>query len=311
MIRLKSLITEAVVTSPDFVAYIKDQEGAVKDSAGMHKAYQDSVGVWTIGYGHTGNVKPGQRWTEKQAEDQLKKDLIDAENKTLSYVQNKFPGSKISTHQIKMLTDFVFNVGSLSKFPKFTTAVVKQNWDDAVKNYKRFAGGRELQRRNQAFYNMFLKPVLSLAKKKPIEQPESGKRQHTTLVGKTLYALPGDPGYATVRDEDYVNNGFINNVVKRVWFPEPIGTAKFAKTGKDGKIWYYVKLSDGSGYGYVRSDVVKTSPSEVYIVKPGDTLLKIALANRLTLDRIKELNNMKNDNIRPGQSIRLIPGITK
>ncbi len=32
------------------------------------KAYQDSVGVWTIGYGHTGtDVKPGLVITEAQA----------------------------------------------------------------------------------------------------------------------------------------------------------------------------------------------------------------------------------------------------
>ncbi|MGL4675515.1 MAG: lysozyme, partial [Wohlfahrtiimonas sp.] len=32
------------------------------------KAYQDSVGVWTIGYGHTKNVRKGDVITQTQAD---------------------------------------------------------------------------------------------------------------------------------------------------------------------------------------------------------------------------------------------------
>ena len=38
-------------------------------------AYQDSVGVWTIGYGHTNGVKKGDKITQYQAEQFLKEDL--------------------------------------------------------------------------------------------------------------------------------------------------------------------------------------------------------------------------------------------
>lgn len=43
-------------------------------------AYQDSVGVWTIGYGHTAEAGPpapkaGMKITEKEADDILKRDL--------------------------------------------------------------------------------------------------------------------------------------------------------------------------------------------------------------------------------------------
>ena len=34
-------------------------------------AYQDSVGVWTIGYGHTKGVVPGMTITQGQAEQML------------------------------------------------------------------------------------------------------------------------------------------------------------------------------------------------------------------------------------------------
>ena len=38
-------------------------------------AYKDSVGVWTIGYGHTAGVKVGDKITQYQAEQFLKEDL--------------------------------------------------------------------------------------------------------------------------------------------------------------------------------------------------------------------------------------------
>lgn len=37
------------------------------------KAYQDIVGVWTIGYGETLGVKQGDVWTQEQADEQLRK----------------------------------------------------------------------------------------------------------------------------------------------------------------------------------------------------------------------------------------------
>ncbi len=36
-------------------------------------AYQDSVGVWTIGYGHTSGVSEGQTITQTQADAYLRK----------------------------------------------------------------------------------------------------------------------------------------------------------------------------------------------------------------------------------------------
>ena len=38
-------------------------------------AYQDTAGVWTIGYGHTQGVKRGDKITQFQAEQFLKEDL--------------------------------------------------------------------------------------------------------------------------------------------------------------------------------------------------------------------------------------------
>ena len=68
-------------------------------------AYQDSVGVWTIGYGHTAGVKKGDRITAYQAEQFLKEDLAKFEA-----VANKC--KKLSTQgKYDAVVDFIYNCG--------------------------------------------------------------------------------------------------------------------------------------------------------------------------------------------------------
>lgn len=75
------------------------------------RAYQDSVGVWTIGYGHTAaagppSVSAGQTITEAEAESILKKDLELFENGVRDLV--KVP---VNSDQFSALVSFSFNVG--------------------------------------------------------------------------------------------------------------------------------------------------------------------------------------------------------
>jgi len=163
MISLKRLLTETVVKDPKFIAYIKSVEGLGKGSTEKkHVAYYDTVGkVWTIGYGHTGNVKSGMTWTAAVAEQYLIDDLIKAETRALDFVKQNYPASKLGTTQTQMLTDFAFNLGGLSKFPTFTKAVVTKNWKLAAQEYKRYGDGKELTNRNAAFYAKLLEPLLA------------------------------------------------------------------------------------------------------------------------------------------------------
>lgn len=70
------------------------------------KAYQDTGGVWTVGYGHTGpDVKPGMVVTEAKADDLLREDLQEAE----AGVRRLFP--RTSPYQFDALVSFVFNLG--------------------------------------------------------------------------------------------------------------------------------------------------------------------------------------------------------
>jgi lysozyme len=70
-------------------------------------AYQDSVGVWTIGYGHTGpEVHHGQCISEIEAETLLRSDLSSAVRAVRKAVQ-----VNLAQHQFDALVDFSFNLG--------------------------------------------------------------------------------------------------------------------------------------------------------------------------------------------------------
>lgn len=71
------------------------------------QAYRDSVGIWTIGYGHTKDVKAGQTCTFDEAVQFLKDDLVDAQNAVAFYV--RVPLTQ-SMHDA--LTSMAFNLGT-------------------------------------------------------------------------------------------------------------------------------------------------------------------------------------------------------
>jgi lysozyme len=71
------------------------------------RAYQDSVGVWTIGYGHTGkDVMEGTVITEQQAIAMLISDIS-----TAVAAVNRLVKVGLTQNQFDALVDFVFNLG--------------------------------------------------------------------------------------------------------------------------------------------------------------------------------------------------------
>lgn len=70
-------------------------------------AYQDSAGVWTIGYGHTGGVQPGDRITTAEAEQLLRQDTAWAQQAVRDLVR-----VPLSQGQFDALTSFTFNLGA-------------------------------------------------------------------------------------------------------------------------------------------------------------------------------------------------------
>lgn len=70
-------------------------------------AYQDTGGVWTIGWGHTGGVKKGDTCTAEQAAEWLAADVSWAEEAVTKAVT-----VPLSQSMFDALVSFVFNLGA-------------------------------------------------------------------------------------------------------------------------------------------------------------------------------------------------------
>jgi lysozyme len=72
------------------------------------KAYKDMVGVWTVGYGHTGrDVLPGQVITLEEAESLLISDLYFFEAKVMEEVH-----VPLNDNQFAALVSWTYNLGA-------------------------------------------------------------------------------------------------------------------------------------------------------------------------------------------------------
>lgn len=70
-------------------------------------AYDDGVGVWTIGVGHTKGVVKGDKIDDRQVDEYLREDLESAE-----YAVNSLAKVDLEQHQFDALVSLVFNIGS-------------------------------------------------------------------------------------------------------------------------------------------------------------------------------------------------------
>ncbi|RPD37049.1 lysozyme [Candidatus Liberibacter solanacearum] len=110
------------------------------------KAYLDSVGVLTIGYGHTGpDVYADMSITLQQADDLLMQDAA----KSLDSLFAVSPTvESAGENRISAIGDFVFNLG-IGNYNKstFKKCVDTQDWMNASQECKRWvhAGGKQLK----------------------------------------------------------------------------------------------------------------------------------------------------------------------
>lgn len=119
-------------------------------------AYQDSVGIWTIGWGHTGSVKKGDIWTQGEADNILLNDLDKFEGYVNQYV--KVP---LTQNQFDALVSWTFNLGPGNlKSSTILTKLNEKKYDEVPSQMKRWnkAGGKVLhglERRRNAEAVMF------------------------------------------------------------------------------------------------------------------------------------------------------------
>ena len=100
-------------------------------------AYQDSVGVWTIGYGHTKGVYAGMTITQEEAEQMLLTELEEYEG----YVE-KYVTVPLTQNQFDALVVWVYNLGPTN----FRNSTLLKELNSG--NYT--AAGKEITRWNKA-----------------------------------------------------------------------------------------------------------------------------------------------------------------
>jgi len=124
------------------------------------QAYQDAAGVWTIGYGHTYNVREGDRISQQYADDLLKDDIERVERQLMALHDSEV--LNMTPQQLDAVVSFVFNLG-INRWRYSTLRrcimlgkpkeVIRKEWMQWVR-----AGGKQLPglvKRRQWEFNRF------------------------------------------------------------------------------------------------------------------------------------------------------------
>ena len=90
------------------------------------KAYQDSKGVWTIGWGHTKNVHPGDVITREQAEQFIRDDFAWVERTLNADLVTGRDKPLVTQNEFDALCSLVFNIGSQAYLDSTVRRKIKQ-----------------------------------------------------------------------------------------------------------------------------------------------------------------------------------------
>ena len=107
------------------------------------RAYADSGGVETIGYGHTGDVTPGETITQAQAVAYLQGDVASASAQVAKLVE-----IVLTPNEFSALVSFEYNTGALGISPGLALINAKlfeSAWDDHFCLYTHDANGNTLE----------------------------------------------------------------------------------------------------------------------------------------------------------------------
>ena len=169
------------------------------------QAYQDSGGVWTIGYGHTNGVYPGCKITQTVADEFLKQDLHNAEK----YVGAYDHIYHFTQAQFDALVSFTYNAGAgnLKKLLSGGTKPIELVKKDILNCCVRAKGKllKGLVRRRNAEHNLMgpcMKDVEDVAK-----EVLDGKWGN----GKARQQLLTDAGYDYKKVQEVVNARLSSN----------------------------------------------------------------------------------------------------
>lgn len=207
-------------------------------------AYKDSIGVPTIGFGHTHEVKMGQTITQAQADAFLKSDCASAEKAVNSYSEYNW-----NQNQFDALVSFTFNCGSgnlktLLNNGQRTIAEISSK----ITAYNK-AGGKVLQglvNRRAAEKELFDKPLSFVTNSTPVIS--SSNNQSETSI------------YSLGKINTQSNNLNIRSA--------PSSTASKVGSYKKGELVYLISKTSTNWYktdkGYISGDYVITARGKVF-----------------------------------------------
>lgn len=163
------------------LALIKEYEGF------RSAAYRDSVGVWTIGYGHTAmagppDVKPGLKISDSEAEEILLRDV-----ELFARGVRQLLTVTLTDQQFSALVSFAYNVGLGNFKTSSVRKAVNTNDLDAVGRRLQLwnkAGGRVLPglvRRRAAEAALFASNSHSMVPK-PVERQTAKPTHHSKTI---------------------------------------------------------------------------------------------------------------------------------
>lgn len=134
--------------SNEGIKFIQELEGL------RLKAYKDSAGIWTIGYGHIKDVYQGMTCTKEQADQWFREDEEDH-----SWPVGKYITTDLTQNQYDALVSFTFNCGA-GAMQRLSSDINTRNFSRAMARLLtwRKAGGKVvagLVRRRQLEKDLF------------------------------------------------------------------------------------------------------------------------------------------------------------
>lgn len=167
----------------------------IKEFEGFREnAYRDPAGVWTIGYGFTAGVRPGDRITREEADIRFQREI----NQFAEGVRAQ-TGGNITDNEFSAFVSLAYNIGlgafagstALRRFKagdKAGAAAALQWWNKATVNGRKVEL-RGLTRRRAWEAELFLRPVVGTDASAQAEGDDKSLTRSRTMGGAALVAL--------------------------------------------------------------------------------------------------------------------------
>ncbi|MBK0347335.1 LysM peptidoglycan-binding domain-containing protein [Aerococcaceae bacterium zg-ZJ1578] len=271
----------------------------IKQFEGMRlEAYQDIIGKWTIGYGHTHGVYPGMHITPIEAERLLKEDIIEHTKEMIKLIT-----VPLNQNQFDALASFHFNLGPfiLSKDSYLLNLINTHQWELAagqMKLYRR-AGNQIVQgliNRRDAETSLLLSPIGN--------NPTS--TETTNKVTEEYYIIKSGDSLWKIAQK------FNTTVAELVKLNDFIDQDAILHIGQQIKVKNTStrKNSENNENPIKPTKPISSETDSFYTILAGDSLWKISQQFNTSVAELVKLNGFPSQDVilHPGQRIMVKKG---